>query len=63
LGERALGHREETALRLVRASAHWTRATWIEFVEPSVVRAPQPGAYRPLPDQQSGGAGQAPPGV
>lgn len=43
------GQQEEAARYLVRASAWWTRATWREFVEPKVVAAPQPAAYRPLP--------------
>jgi len=49
LAERGCGRREEAARRLVRASAYWTRATWLEFVEPRVVHASQPAAYRPLP--------------
>jgi hypothetical protein len=49
LAERDCGRREEAARRLVRASAYWTRATWLEFVEPRVVHASQPAAYRPLP--------------
>lgn len=36
---------------LVRASALWTRATWLEFLERDVIGAPQPPAYRPLPDE------------
>ncbi len=49
LAERERGDREASVRHLVRASAYWTRATWKEFVEPGVVRAAQPAAYRPLP--------------
>jgi multimeric flavodoxin WrbA len=34
---------------LLRASALWTRATWLEFLEEDVVGASQPSVYRPVP--------------
>lgn len=34
---------------LARASAFWTHATWLEFLEKQVVKAPPPETYRPLP--------------
>ena len=46
------GQKEEATKHLVRASAYWTRATWEEFVEPKVVKAAQPAAYRPIQDQE-----------
>lgn len=45
-----LGETEDAARSLVAASAHWTRATWKEFLEEEVIGAPQPEAYRPLPE-------------
>ena len=40
---------ENRALRhLVKAGALWTHATWKQLLEGDVIRAPQPGAYRPL---------------
>jgi multimeric flavodoxin WrbA len=33
---------------LVEASAAWTHATWKEFLEEDVIKARQPGTYRPL---------------
>jgi multimeric flavodoxin WrbA len=36
---------------LLRASALWTRATWLEFLEQNVVSAPQPSVYRPIPGE------------
>lgn len=45
-----LGATEQAARSLVVASAHWTRATWKEFLEEEVIGAPQPEAYRPLPE-------------
>jgi len=42
-------HDHEAAQRhLLRASALWTRATWLEFLEEDVIRASQPPAYRPI---------------
>ena len=45
-----LGRREEAIRGLVRASAHWTQATWKEYLEEKLIKAPQPAAYRPLSD-------------
>ncbi|MEW6356868.1 MAG: flavodoxin family protein [Planctomycetota bacterium] len=40
----------KTAIRcLVRASAYWTHATWLEFLEEQAIKAPPPETYRPLP--------------
>jgi len=44
---------DEAAQRhLLRASALWTRATWLEFLERDVIQAPQPPVYRPLPPEE-----------
>lgn len=45
-----LGQVEDAARSLVAATAHWTHATWKEFLEEKVIGAPQPEAYRPLPN-------------
>jgi multimeric flavodoxin WrbA len=34
--------------QLVRASALWTHATWVEFLQQDVVKAQVPAAYRPI---------------
>ena len=47
---RGEGRREEACHRLVRASALWTHATWMEFLEEDVIRSETPGAYRPIPE-------------
>jgi multimeric flavodoxin WrbA len=40
---------------LVQCSAHWTNATWQQFLEEDVIGAKQPEAYRPLSrDAQAG---------
>ena len=46
----ALGNTERALKCLVRASALWTHATWSEFLEESLIKAPPPDAYRPLGD-------------
>ncbi|GEM_PF-687446 len=42
---------EAAQRHLLAASALWTRATWLEFLEEDVIRAKQPSVYRPLPDE------------
>ena len=39
---------EAAQRHLLTASALWTRATWLEFLEEDVIGAPQPPSYRPL---------------
>ncbi|MEM3873118.1 MAG: flavodoxin family protein [Nitrososphaeria archaeon] len=42
----------ENALKsLVKASAFWTHATWKEFLEEQLIKAPPPKAYRPLEEK------------
>lgn len=36
---------------LLRASALWTRATWLEFLEEDVIGASQPSVYRSIPGE------------
>ena len=43
-----LGDRENALKCLVRASAFWTHATWAEFLEEQLIKAPPPKAYRPI---------------
>jgi len=45
-----VGERAEAARSLVKTSAHWTRATWQQFLEPEVIGVPQPPEYRPIPE-------------
>jgi multimeric flavodoxin WrbA len=40
---------EAAQVHLLQASALWTRATWLEFLEQDVIGAPQPAVYRPIP--------------
>ena len=42
------GQAEAACSPLVRASALWTHATWLEFLEQDVVKAGVPQAYRPI---------------
>ena len=45
----------DAALRwLVKASALWTHATWKEFLEEELIKAPPPRAYRPLDSAEGG---------
>jgi len=44
---RDAGEHDEAARAMARATAHWTRATWIEFLEDDVIGVKQPPAYRP----------------
>ncbi|HCU35268.1 MAG TPA: hypothetical protein DGT21_07325 [Armatimonadetes bacterium] len=44
---RDAGEAGEAARAMARATAHWTRATWIEFLEDDVIGVEQPPAYRP----------------
>ncbi len=41
------GKQVEAARSLAEASAHWTQATWQEFLEADVIGIPKPPAYRP----------------
>ena len=43
-----LGEHAAALRALVRASALWTHATYKEFLEEQLVKAPPPEAYRPL---------------
>lgn len=43
------GEHVAAARTLARASAYWTRATWLEYLEGDVIGAGQPESYRPLP--------------
>lgn len=45
-----VGEVVEASKSLVKASAHWTHATWKEFLEEEVIGATQPDAYRKLPE-------------
>ena len=42
---------EAAQRQLLTASALWTRATWLEFLEEGVIGAKQPAVYRPLPGE------------
>jgi multimeric flavodoxin WrbA len=42
------GQREQACEQLVKASALWTHATWLEFLEEEVIGTKVPDAYRPL---------------
>lgn len=42
---------EAAQRHLLTASALWTRATWLEFLEEGVIGAKQPQVYRPLPGE------------
>lgn len=44
----------EAQRNLIEASARWTHATFKEFGEQQIVRAPIPATYRPLPLQKGG---------
>ncbi len=46
-----VGDMEQANASLVKASAHWTKATWLEFLQDQVIGADQPENYRPLPDE------------
>ena len=39
---------EDAIRHLVRASAFWTHATWKEFLEEQLIKAPPPKTYRPI---------------
>ncbi|MBI4550728.1 MAG: flavodoxin family protein [Candidatus Latescibacteria bacterium] len=44
-----LEHNQEAASQhLIKAADFWTNATWKEFLEETVIKAPQPEAYRSL---------------
>ncbi len=45
---RDLGEQRAALQALVKASALWTHATWSEFLEGDLIKAPPPKAYRPL---------------
>jgi len=45
----AAGDVRRTARHLVKAASFWTHATWLEFLEREVIKAPPPKTYRPLP--------------
>ena len=45
------GELEAATRHLLAASALWTRATWLEFLEEDVIKAKQPEVYRPLPEE------------
>jgi|YNPNPStandDraft_1061719.scaffolds.fasta_scaffold17705_2 multimeric flavodoxin WrbA len=49
----SLGERREAIRALVKASALWTHATWKEFLEEQLIKAPPPKAYRPLNEGKS----------
>ncbi|MCD6530173.1 flavodoxin family protein [Candidatus Bathyarchaeota archaeon] len=44
----SLRNYEEAIKSLVKASAFWTHATWKEFLEEQLIKAPPPKVYRPL---------------
>ena len=44
----SLGNYEEAIKSLVKASAFWTHATWKEFLEERLIKAPPPKVYRPV---------------
>ena len=44
----SLGNYEEAIRSLVKASAFWTHATWKEFLEERLIKAPPPKVYRPV---------------
>jgi len=44
----SLGNYEEAIKSLVKASAFWTHATWKEFLEEQLIKAPPPKVYRPV---------------
>lgn len=48
---RSNGTPAEAIRALVKASALWTHATWKEFLEEQLIKAPPPSAYRPLSGQ------------
>jgi multimeric flavodoxin WrbA len=50
LSHQRLGQIEAAMDTLVQASAQWTHATWREFLEEQLIKAPPPRAYRPLDD-------------
>ncbi len=54
------GDRAGAARSLAEASAYWTHATWLEFLEPDVIGTAQPQAYRPLPATGDGPKEQGP---
>lgn len=47
----SLGEGREAVRSLVKASAFWTHATWKEFLEEQLIKAPPPKAYRPLSEK------------
>lgn len=49
----SLGEKREALRSLVKASALWTHATWKEFLEEQLIKAPPPEAYRPLSEEKS----------
>jgi multimeric flavodoxin WrbA len=42
------GQSEAACAQLVKTSALWTHATWVEFLEQDVIKARVPHAYRPI---------------
>jgi len=44
----SIGNRERAIEHLVKASALWTHATWKEFLEEKLIKAPPPKAYHPI---------------
>jgi len=48
----SLSEGREAIGALVRASALWTHATWKEFLEEQLIKAPPPKAYRPLDEKR-----------
>lgn len=48
----SLGEKREAIRSLVKASALWTHATWKEFLEDQLIKAPPPQAYRPLSEDK-----------
>jgi len=45
------GDFEEASRAMARATAHWTSATWTEFLEDEVIGVEKPEAYRPTDDE------------
>ncbi len=46
------GEEVEAARSVAEAGAHWTRATWLEFLEQDVIGVKQPRTYRPIPGDE-----------
>lgn len=47
-----IGETADAAESLAKAAAYWTGATWREFLEEDVIRAPRPKEYRPIPEEE-----------